>query len=51
MVDVGVIGDVDYKRGDGSGIGRVAAKEGGMGIQAEVDNGILIGDGGKSRVV
>ena len=51
VVDVGRVGDVDDERGGGGGVGGVAAEEGRAGVEAEVDEGVLVRDGGEGGAV
>ena len=51
VVDVGRVGEVDDERGGRRGVGGVAAEEGGAGVEAEVDEGVGVRDGGEGGAV
>jgi len=48
---VGCVGDVHDERGGASDVTRVAAEEGWAGVEAEVDEGVLVGNGGEGGAV
>lgn len=51
VVDVRGVGEIDDQWGGGGHVGRVAAEEGGAGVEAEVDEGVLVRDVGEGGAV